>query len=112
DDRRLDLTQVERLPVQWVHVPGPEFVAKEEIAGDPLDLVAVHQVVAAPPPLELEEARRLGVDVREEMVVLVPERVRGVQGLEVLDEPGAVELAVAQVRRERSEPRAAEQAAR
>ena len=45
------------------------------------------------------------------MVVLVPERVGGVQVLEVLDEVGAVEDAGAQVGRQRREPRAAEDAA-
>ena len=112
DDRRLDLTQVERLPVCRVHVPGPELVADEEIAGNPLDLVAVHEVEATPPALELEKAWRLGVHVGEQVVILVPERVRGVQVLEVLHEPGAVEFAVAEVGRQRGEPGAAEQATR
>ena len=69
------------------------------------------QVVAAPPALELEEARRLGVDVGEHVVVLVPERVGRVQVLEVLHQPGAVELACAEVGGERREPGAAEQPA-
>ena len=38
---------------------GPELVADEEVARDPVDLLAVHQVVATPPALELEEARVL-----------------------------------------------------
>ena len=85
----------------------PQLVADEEILRDPLDLFAVHQIEAAPPALELEEARRLGVDVGEHVVVLVPERVRRVEVLEVLHQPGAVELASAQVRGERGEPGAA-----
>ena len=91
--------------------PGPQLVADEEILRDPLDLLAVHEVEAAPPALELEEARRLRVDVGEHVVVLVPERVRRIEVLEVLHQPGAVELAGAEVGRERREPGAAEQAA-
>ena len=89
----------------------PHLVADEEVLRDPLDLLAIHEEVAAPPALELEEARRLGVDVGEDVVVLVPERIGGVQVLEVLHEIGAVELPVAEVGSERREPRAAEQTA-
>ena len=92
--------------------PGPQLVADEQVAGDPLDLLAVHQVEAAPPALELEEARRLGVDVREQVVVLVPERIGRIEVLEVLDQVRAVEDAVAHVGRERRQPRAAQHAAR
>ena len=111
DDRRLDVAQVEGLPSLVPRVARPQLVADEEVLRDPLDLFAVHQVEAAPPALEIEEARRLGVDVREQVVVLVPERVGRVEVLEVLDQIRAVEHAVAEVRGERREPRAAEQAA-
>ena len=77
----------------------PELVADEEIARDPLDLLAVHEEVAAPPALELEEARWLGVGVGEYLVVLVDEGVGRIQVLEVLHEVRAVEFAVAHVRR-------------
>src|SRR5439155_9661876 len=56
DDRRLDLAQVEGRAVLRTHVSGPELVADEKIASDPLDLVAVHEVEATPPALELEKA--------------------------------------------------------
>ena len=111
DDRRLDVAQVEGLAARALGA-GPELVADEQVAGDPLDLLAVHQVEAAPPALELEEARRLGVDVREQVVVLVPERVGRIEVLEVLDQIGAVEDAVAHVGRERRQPGAAQHAAR
>ena len=90
----------------------PQLVADEQVARDPLDLLAVHQVEAAPPAIEVEKARRLGVDVRVQVVILVPERVGGIELLEVLDQVGAVEHAVALVRRHRSEPGTAEHAAR
>ena len=111
-DRHLDLAQVEDAAFTGLDRSRAELVADEEVLRDPLDLLGVHQEVAAPPALELEEARRLGVHVREDVDVLVPEGVGRVQVLEVLDQPGAVELARAEVRHERRQPGAAEQAAR
>ena len=111
NDRHLDLPQVESAARPGVHAARPDLVADEEILRDPLDLLAVHQEVAAPPALELEEARRLGVDVGEQVVILVPERVGRVQVLEVLHQRGAVELARADIGGERREPRAAQQPA-
>src|SRR4030095_11643541 len=96
DDRRLDVAQVERLAAGTFSA-GPELVADEQVAGDPLDLLAVHQIEATPPALELEEARRLGVDFGEQVVVLVPERVGRIEVLEILDQIGAVEDTVAHV---------------
>src|ERR1051325_9230071 len=50
--------------------------------------------MAAPPALELEEARLLGVDLRVEVVELAPVGVRRVQAFEVVHQIRAVELAV------------------
>ncbi len=110
-NRRPDVAQVKGLSARALRA-RPQLVADEEIAGDPLDLFAVHEVEAAPPALELEEARWLGVDVRVQVVVLVPERVRRIQVLEVLDEVGAIEDAGTHVGGERGQPRAAQHAAR
>jgi hypothetical protein len=98
-------------PCPVLHRAGPQLVADEQVAGDPLDLLAVHQVEAAPPALELQEARRLGVRVGEHVVVLVPEGVGRIEALEVLHQPGAVELAAGEVRGERGQPGAAQHAA-
>jgi hypothetical protein len=43
------------LPPADLDVAGPQLVADEEVARDPFDLLAVHQVVAAPPALEVEK---------------------------------------------------------
>jgi hypothetical protein len=67
--------------------------------------------MGAPPALELEIARRFGVDLGIEIVLLRPQRVRRIQVLEVGDQPGAVELAVAEVAQQRRRPAAAHQAA-
>src|SRR6185503_16008104 len=88
-----------------------QLVADEEIADDPADLFLVEEVEAAPPALEVEEAPGLGVDVLEQVIVLAPERVGRIEGLEVLHEPRAVELAAAEIRGEKREPRASQQAA-
>src|SRR5215472_17177837 len=111
NDRRLDLPQIKGLTAFPVGGAGPELVADKQIARDPLDLLAIHQIEAAPPALELEEARWLGIDVREDVVVLVPERVGRVEVLEILDQVRSVEDSVAEVGRERRKPSAAEQAA-
>ena len=52
----------------------------------------------------------LGVDLRIEVVELGPVGIRGIEVLEIVDEVGAVELAVAEIPGERREPGAAEQA--
>ena len=59
-DRDLDVAQVEDLARTGLHRARPQLVADEEVLRDPLDLLAIQQVVAAPPALELEEALRLG----------------------------------------------------
>ncbi|MCY1210740.1 hypothetical protein D9M72_224350 [compost metagenome] len=110
-DRRADFAQIERLATGPLDITAPEFVADEQIASDPFDLLAVHQVVAAPPALELQEARRLGIDLPIQVVVLVPETVGWIQVLEILHQPSAIELAVAEVRRVRGQPGPAQQSA-
>ena len=67
--------------------------------------------MAAPPALEAEVALRLGVDLGIEIVLLGPQRVGGVLVLEVLHQPGAVELAVTEIAGEGRQPASAEQAA-
>ncbi len=111
DDRLLDRLQVEIASGTQPRFAGRQLVADEEIVDDPADLLLVVRVEAAPPAFELEEAFRLGVDVLEQVVPLVPQRVRRVQVFEVGNEVGAVEFTRAQVRRKQRQPRAAQQAA-
>ena len=66
--------------------PCASLLPTKRLLDDPSDLLLVHQVEAAPPALELEEALGLGVDLGEQVVILVPERVGGIEVLEVLDE--------------------------
>ena len=91
--------------------PAASLLPTKRFDGDPADLLLVHVVVAAPPALELEEAPRFVVDVRVEVVPLVPQRVRRVEVLEVAHEVRAVERAGAEVARHQREPVAAGEAA-
>ena len=83
DDRLLDRLQVEVAAGAEPGLALRELVADEQVVDDPADLLLVQQVEPSPPALELEEARRLVVDVVVEVVVLVPDRVRRVERLEV-----------------------------
>ena len=58
-----------------------------------------------------EEALRPGVDVGIDLVLLAPQPIGRVQDVEVQDQPGAVELPVAEVAGHCGEPATAEQAA-
>ena len=106
-----DVAQVDPDAVAGDDLGRGELVADEQVVDDPLHLLGVEEHVAAPPLLEAEVARALGVDLGVEVVLLGPERVGRVQVLEVLDQGRAVEDAVAEVARERGEPAAAEQPA-
>ena len=103
-----DVAQVEADAVAGDDLGRGQPVADEQVVDDPLHLLGVEQHVAAPPVLEAEIARALGVDLGVEVVLLGPERVGGVHVLEVLDQVGAVEDAGAQVAGQRGQPAAAE----
>src|SRR3974390_1916377 len=88
------------------------MIADEQLVDDELDFLGVEGDVSAPIALETEIARRFGVDLRIEIILLSPQCVGGIEVLEVLHQGGAVELAVAEIGGERAEPSATEQAAR
>src|SRR5437879_1869514 len=70
-----------------------QIVADEELVDNELNLVGVEVDMPAPPALELQIAVRLGIDLGIDIVLLGPERVRGIHVLEILYQPRAVELA-------------------
>src|SRR5262249_49342293 len=88
-----------------------EIVADEQLIDDELHLLGVEIDVTSPPALETQIARRLGVDLGIEIVLLGPKGVRGILILEVLYQPSAVELAVAEVAGEGGQPAPTKQAA-
>ena len=112
DDRRTDVAQVDHRPVRGLDHSRRELVADEQLVDDGLDFPAVEVDVPAPPALEPEIARGLGVDVGVQVVLLGPQGVGGILVLEILHQKSAVELAMAEIAGERGEPAAAEQAAR
>ena len=111
DDRRGDVAQVDPHPALGHDLGRGQLVADEQVVDDPLHLLGVHQDVAAPPFLEAEIARRLGIDLGVELVLLGPERVGRVHVLEVLDQRHPVEDAVAEIAGQRRQPAAAIEAA-
>ena len=111
EDRRADVAQVNAYPVAGDDFGGGQPVADEQLIHDPLHFLGVEIDVAAPPFLEFQEARSLGIHFRPEIVILGPEGIGGIEILEVFDQMGAVELAGAEVAGERSQPTAAVQAA-
>ena len=110
-DRRADAAEIDRASVGKLDPTGREVVADEELVDDELDLFRVEIDVAAPPALEAEIARGFGVDLGIEIILLAPQRVGRVEALEILHQPGAVELAMAEIAGQRREPAAAQQAA-
>ena len=73
------------------------MIADEQLIDDELNLLGVEIDMAAPPALEAEIARAFGVDLRIEIILLAPQRVRRILILEILHQPGTVELAMAEI---------------
>src|SRR5207247_6424911 len=93
DDRRGDMAKVHDPAVGCLDTPRGQIVADEELVDNELNLVGVEVDMPAPPALELQIAVRLGIDLGIDIVLLGPERVRGIHVLEILYQPRAVELA-------------------
>src|SRR6476646_6132013 len=110
-DRRADVAKIDGHAIRGLYKAGGELVADEEFIDDELNLLGIEIDVASPPALEAEIARCFGIDLGIEVVLLAPERVCRVLILEILHQPGAIELAVAEVAGKRGEPAAAEKAA-
>jgi hypothetical protein len=79
DDGRVDVAQIDMGALGEVGLTAAEAVADEQVLDDPGDLVGGHVVEAAPPALEADETRDLGVDAVPEVVVLLPPGVAGLR---------------------------------
>ena len=108
DDGRADVPQVDPRPVAGDDFGGGQPVADEQLIDDPLHFLGIEVDVAAPPFLEFQEARPLGIDLGPHVVVLGPEGVGGIEILEVGDDIRAVELAGAEVAGQRGQPASAD----
>src|SRR6476661_6097406 len=95
--RRFDITQINGLAVRHLDTAGSQIVADEELIDNELDFLRIQVDVPAPPALEFEVAVGFGVDLREYVVLLAPERVGGILALEILHQPGAVELSATDI---------------
>jgi hypothetical protein len=112
DDRRLDPGQIDRRAVVEERLAAGELVADEQVLDDPADLGGVHEIESRPPALEIEKARRLAVDLGEQIEILAEPGLAGIELLEIEHQVGAVEPAAAEIgcehRRQRSAGDAAE----
>ena len=97
DDRRADLLHVDLTAALDARLAPRQPIADEQLLDDPADLGLGHEVIAAPPALEFEEFRPPRIDVAIEVVIFAPEVARRIEQLEIRDEMGAVELAMAEV---------------
>src|SRR3954464_6852536 len=108
-DGSANIAQVDRGAVRGLNTPSGEVVADEQLVDDELDLLRVQVDVSAPPALEAQIARGLGVDLGIEIVLLGPQGVGGILILEILHQPSAIEFSVAEIAGEGGQPAAAEQ---
>jgi len=92
-DGRADIAKIDRDAVRGHNPARCQIVADEQLIDDELDLLRVQIDVASLVALKTQIARRLGVDLGIDIILLSPQRVCGVLVLEILHEPGAVELA-------------------
>src|SRR5262245_26782049 len=111
DDGRADVAQVYRAAVGRLDLAGGKIVADEQLIDNELDLAGIQVDVPTPVALEAEIARDFGIDLRVDIILFGPYRVRRMEVLEILHEPGAVELATAEIASEGGEPAATEKTA-
>ena len=84
-----------RVPSQPMQFPALQLVADEQVVGDGLHLLGGKQHRIAPPFLKFEEARGFGIDIREDIVGLLPQCVGGVEAFKIGDEIRAINHTVA-----------------
>ena len=94
--------------IRGLDASGGKVVADKQLIDNELNFLRIQIDVAAPPLFETQIARSLGIDLRIEIVLLAPQRVRRVLIFEILHQPGTVELAVAEVAGKRGQPAAAQ----
>nr|GEU28058.1 hypothetical protein [Tanacetum cinerariifolium] len=110
DDRRLDVAQVDAVAVAVEQRSFAQLVTDKQRVSDVLHFARIEQHRVAPPFFKFQEARRLGVDLGIDVVVLGPQRVGRVHFFKIGDQLGAVEDAMAEVARQRGHPGATERA--
>ena len=97
-------------PSQTRNVSLFQLITNEEVVDNRKNLVAAQEIKSAPPAFEAEKALSLGIDMGKEIRVLLPYRL-GLQVLEILYEPGAIEPPATQIGSEMRQPSTAKKAA-
>src|SRR5208337_2365009 len=97
DDRRSNVSHVEGYALMRLNLVVGQLVADEDFIDKELNLFAIQLDKITPPLFEFEKAFCVRIDVGVDLILLTPQPVCRVQVVEVKDEPGPVELAVAQV---------------
>src|SRR4029078_5363865 len=85
--RGADRAEIDARTVGRDDLSRRELVADEQLIGDRLHFAGVEKDVRAPPLLEFEITRRLGVDLGVEIVVLAPKGIGRIEILEIANEP-------------------------
>ena len=99
------------MAVRCLYTPCGEIVTDEQFIDDELYLLGIQVDMSAPPTFEFQIAISFGIDVRVDVVLLGPERIRWIHVLEILDEPRAVELSAAEIAGKRGQPASTQQPA-
>src|SRR6516162_893493 len=83
-DRGTDVAKIDRSAVRGLDLSLGEMIADEQLIDDRLDLLGIQIDVASPPLLKTKIARGLRVDLGVKVVLLSPQRVRGILVFEIL----------------------------
>ena len=111
DDRRGDRAQVKGLTIAGAELVAGQLVADEQVVDQELQFIAVQLNEVAPPLFKLKVTIRIAVDMRVDLVLFAPQPVRRVQHVEVQDQSGAVDFAIAKIAGHRGKPTATEETA-
>src|SRR5262245_58610541 len=103
-DRCLDLTDVETNAIAGHDLRGRKLVPDKEIVDHPLHFLAAQYDEIPPPFLEIQITAPLPLRICPDVVLLRPQRVGGVEIVEVRDQPGGIENAIAEITHQAVDP--------
>ena len=91
-DRRADLAQIDCRSVRSFDCSRGQIIADEQLIDDELHFLGIQVHMTAPPALEFQITRRLGVDLRIEIVLLAPQGVGRILIFKILHQPAPSNL--------------------
>src|SRR5438045_170731 len=71
-DRRANVTKIDGGSIRHLDAAGRQIVADKQLIDDELDLLGIEVDVPSPPAFEFQIARRLGVDLGVNVILLRP----------------------------------------